>query len=200
MDASKLTYDVIESRHVELRRVLASKDLSHLTERQAVTSYSASRYYSRCFNSPTHGGDPGYVQFYDMLRSRYIYITSQAVGLSHAFHIAKNVHSLFHLILKNTNHEDFTDMTQSTREWWIDNMCYVAIQMSDTEGNIVLLCNNGRTRSPMYLVSYLIFMYSMSVCQSMNIVGDLLKEQRDQPLDRHRSLVPIAELIYNYSA
>lgn len=198
MDASELIYDVIESRHVEWRRFIANKDLSQLTERQVITDFAANRYYSSSFNTAHGGADPDYIEFYDVLRDRYIYVTAQAVGLSHAFHIAKKIDFLFHLIKKNTNHEDYINMETPTRKWWVNNMCHVALLMSDTEGNIVLMCNNGRTRSPMYLVAYLIIMYSMSVAQSMNIVENLLRDQRDQPLDRHRSLVPIAVYIHNY--
>jgi hypothetical protein len=48
----------------------------------------------------------------------------------------------------------------------------------DTRGNIVLFSKNGRTRSPMYLVAYLIIMHCMSVPSAMDIVGNLLIEQR----------------------
>jgi hypothetical protein len=87
-------------------------------------------------------------------------------------------------------------MSKSLKQWWIDNMKYVALQMLDTAGDIVLLCKNGRTRSPMYLVAYLIIIYGMSVNAAMNSIGDLLQEQRELELDRHRSLVPIVEHIY----
>jgi hypothetical protein len=65
----------------------------------------------------------------------------------------------------------------------------------DAEGDVVLLCNRGRSRSPMYLVAYLVVMYNMKSCAAMKCVGKLLLEQRGEVLDRYGSLKPVIDLI-----
>ena len=79
----------------------------------------------------------------------------------------------------------------------MDNMKIVTLQLLHVEGNVVLFCNTGRTRSPMYVVVYLVIVYGMSVESAMNKIGCLLKEQRHLELDRHRSLVPIVNHIHD---
>jgi hypothetical protein len=48
----------------------------------------------------------------------------------------------------------------------------------------------------MYLVAYLVIIYSMSVKAAMTLIDNLLDEYRDLKLDRHKSLVPIITHIY----
>lgn len=193
VDLWELRYGIIESRHVELRRKYAGSDVSRLTEGESPEDYAM----NRDGIGSTSNVKQGFIVFYDELRHRNIYVSSLQVGVSRAFHEEHGIKTLFHLIKKNSNHESYDDMTLTTRKWWLDNMQYVAVQMLDAEGNIVLICNSGRTRSPMYLVAYLIIMYSMTVRKSMKVVADLLNEQRSLVLDRYRSLVPIVENILN---
>ena len=191
-----LLISVIESRHEGLTRLFKDKDTSHLTSKQVLLEYTTSCYYFRRAHDLAEADDKGYLEYYDEPLGRYIFVSSKEVGLSKCFHDDMNIISLFHLIEKSTNHEDYSDMTSSTRQWWLDNMRYVALQLMNTEGNIVIFCNKGRTRSPMYLVAYLVIMHCMTVSRAMSVVGTLLHDQRKLVLDRHRSLVPIIERIF----
>ena len=68
---------------------------------------------------------------------------------------------------------------------------FVALQLQQSEGqNIVVCCNNGRSRSPMYLVAYLMLCCDMSVDDAMTIVRNELFEQREEVLDRCSALRP----------
>ena len=62
---------------------------------------------------------------------------------------------------------------------------YVAMQLNNCTGNVVVSCKNGRSRSPMYLAAYLILCYDISVEEAIDNVGDLLLLQRGECLDRY---------------
>ena len=130
------------------------------------------------------------------LMHRRIFVTTKEVGLSRAFHEENEISYLFNLISKSSNHSHFTDMTAKMMQWWLDNMKHVALQLIDTPGNVVLCCNHGRTRSPMYLVTYIIIVYGVATLNAIDIVHTLLIDQRGQSIDRHDHLVPIVENIY----
>lgn len=74
---------------------------------------------------------------------------------------------------------------------------YVATQMHNTAGNIALACNNGRSRSPMYLVAYLIICYDLTPNDARDTVMKLLRSQRGEELDRHDCYSHIISWIYN---
>ena len=61
---------------------------------------------------------------------------------------------------------------------------YGVLQINKTKGNICLSCKNGRTRSPMYLVAYLVLCYEMSVEEAYATVGSMLLLNRNQIIDR----------------
>ena len=186
-----LKYSVLESRYDVLKRLYANKDLSGLTAREDVTSYASHSSYTRRAHDLPTSDDKGYMVYFDELRQRNIYVSSKEVGLSNAFHTEKDIQYLFHMICKSNNHQHSTDMTPSRRQWWTDNMQYIALQLFETEGNVVLFCNNGRTRSPMYIVAYLIIIYGMNVNDAMHVIEKLLMEQRHLELDRYDSLLAI---------
>jgi hypothetical protein len=117
------------------------------------------------------------------------------VGLSKLFHEDMHIVHLFNLLKKSTNHESYSEMSCRTKQWWLDNMKFVVLQVIDAEGDVVLLCNRGHSRSPMYLVAYLVVMYNMRSCAAMKCVGKLLLEQRGEVLDRYGSLKPVIDLI-----
>ena len=185
-----LIYSVIESRHLTLRRMYEGKDMTGLTVREDLSKYCHMSYYNRRYDpfASDYNGDQGYFVYDDQLFNRKIFISRIQLGLSLPFHQDNGIKALFHLIEKSNNHEDYDRMDPSRRVWWIDNMQCTVLQMLDTEGNIVLFCKNGRTRSPMYLVAYLIIVHAMSVHKAMDIVADLLQQQRGQILDRFESL------------
>lgn len=120
------------------------------------------------------------------------------VGLSKAFHDEFNINYVFHVIEKNSNHDHHSYMSSKQREWWKQNMINVAIEMLDAEGNIALICNNGRSRSPMYLVAYLVIVDGLLPIDAMSRVRDILFVQRNEKLDRFECLQPIVEEIFEF--
>ena len=69
--------------------------------------------------------------------------------------------------------------------------------MLDTAGNVALFCNNGRSRSPMYLVVYIVIVYGLTVEEAVGAVRNELMEQREEHLDRFGCLMLIVEKIWN---
>jgi hypothetical protein len=118
------------------------------------------------------------------------------IGMSRSFHEEKNIDFMFNLLKKRTNHNNYEDMTKTTAQWWIDNIQFVALQIYDTPGNGVIFCKHGRTRSPMYLVAYLVIIYGLSPELAVREVRRILREQRGELLDRFESLIPIIIHIY----
>jgi hypothetical protein len=116
--------------------------------------------------------------------------------MSKAFHVEKEIVCFFNVLLPNATHESYFNMTSHMKQWLVANMRYVAIQMYDTEGNVVIFCNNGRSRSPMYLVAYLILFYDLSYIDARECVRKLLKDDRSQKLDRFGDFGPACEEIY----
>ena len=116
--------------------------------------------------------------------------------MSRSFHHDKRISFVFNLIEQSTNHEHHSDMSTTTKQWWLDNLKYVALQMFDAQGNLVMFCNRGRSRSPMYLVSYYVIIHNMHPIEAMKIVRNSLMEQRGERLDRYDSLTPFIHCIY----
>ena len=81
-------------------------------------------------------------------------------------------------------------MTKYSQAWIVDNMKSVALQLYDTEGNIVMFCNNGRTRSPMYLVAYLVIFHDVFLSEAVAQIKVLLLQFRGYKLDRYDQLMP----------
>lgn len=117
--------------------------------------------------------------------------------MSRSFHHDKRISFVLDLIKQSTNHEHHSDMSTTTKQWWLDNLKYVALQMFDAQGNLVMFCNRGRSRSPMYLVSYYVIIHNMHPIEAMKIVRNSLMEQRGEMLDRYDSLTPFIHCIYN---
>jgi protein-tyrosine phosphatase len=61
----------------------------------------------------------------------------------------------------------------------------VALQVNESEGNIALSCNNGRSRSPVYLIAYLVLCYDKPVDEAIEEVRGELDIQRGECLDRY---------------
>lgn len=88
-------------------------------------------------------------------------------------------------------------MTPKTKLWWKDNLMYVALQIFDAGGNVVLFCKNGRSRSPMYLAAYLVIIHCLTPSESLSCVRKLLQDQRGEELDRYDCLVPFIYHIFD---
>ena len=65
------------------------------------------------------------------------------------------------------------------------------------EGNAVLCCNGGRSRSPTYLVVYLVLCWNISIIQANSMVEALLKDARGEELDRDRRFVQFVSELLN---
>jgi len=132
-----------------------------------------------------------------LLTCRHIFISRKEVGFSQAFHIEKDVHSYVNVLKPNSTHESYNNMTHNTQQWTVENLKCVALQLFDTPGNVVLFCNNGRSRSPMYLVAYLVIFHGLLVSSATTLIRDLLFVSRGLDLDRFNSLLPAIERIYD---
>jgi hypothetical protein len=86
-------------------------------------------------------------------------------------------------------------MTTHCKSWIVENMKFVALQLFDVVGNVVIFCNHGRSRSPMYVVAYLIIFHDLSVDAAMTHLSVLL-EERGIILDRFNDLLPAIENIF----
>ena len=125
------------------------------------------------------------------------YICTKEIGWSKAFHDDFNIKNIFHVTRVNSDHSHHSYMNAELRQWWTTNFIYVTLQMMSTEGNICLFCNNGRSRSPMYLVAYLVVVHSLFPSDAMDIVRCKLWDVRGEQLDRYDSLGVIIEDIYS---
>lgn len=198
MNCSAWKHSVIVSREEEARKYLESHNLNRFTVIEGPLDFAFSMYYGKVYHDTD--ADRGYVEFYDAVRDRKIFFTTHKVGQSHSFHVEKRIKHVVHLIkstdiLKN-NHESHINMTPLLRKRWFINLINVTLQVFEVEGNVTMFCYNGRSRSPMYLVVYLIIIYNMTPDEAMDTVRNLLSSQRDQPMDRHDTLTPLVEDIY----
>lgn len=126
---------------------------------------------------------------------RRIFVSNKQVGLCLNFHDVQGINHLFNVVKKSTNHDTYGNMTKSKVQWWYDNLRYVALQMFEADGDVLLCCVNGRTRSPMYLVAYLVIIYNMTTVKAKGVVATLLQDSRGLIFDRYDSLTPLIELI-----
>jgi hypothetical protein len=190
---------VIESREDAVRTLFAQctpKRKEKLSRIEDVRVLECRHGYSRRYHDLCTF-DKGYFSFYDNYKSRKIFVCRDCVGFSKCFHVEKNVHYFINVLDPQSTHESYDYMTSGMKDWVVDNMKYVALQLFDTEGNIVLFCKSGRSRSPMYLVAYLIIFHSMSINNAFTLVRDLLRDQRNELIDRTQSLLPAIQRIYN---
>ena len=180
---------VIESREDEIRRYFSCRDVSKFDVGECLL-HSSSVVNLKPYPSTS------YFTFYDTAKDRRIFVSSRVTAQSALFQQEHGIAYSFNVLKKSTNHESFHYMSNKRRQWWIDNMMHVAIQMLDSEGDIVLYCLQGRSRSPMYLVAYLVIIYNMSADAAMNEVREMLYNGRGEELDRFGCLKPIIELIH----
>jgi hypothetical protein len=139
--------------------------------------------------------DQGYVDFHDKTHDRHIYVVDKQMGYSKVFHEEHNIHRIFDVIRPCSNHEHSTDMTPHMKRWFIINIKNVCLQMYDCTGNIAIFCHMGRSRSPMYVVAYIILFCNKSLDEAMLAMETLLDKQRHQLLDRHNTLYEIVACI-----
>jgi hypothetical protein len=193
-----IVLEVNETIDCALRRIIAANDQGRLknkhTNAEAVFNieYNKNQLQKRRHDLEDER-DPGYLSFCDQFRDRIIFIAMKEVGQSNLFHRDYDIINIFNVIKPCSNHQHSTDMTPHQKEWFITNILYVCMQMLDMTGNIVLFCHSGRSRSPMYLVAYLILFNNMTVEYANEFVENLLLEHRGHFLDRHNTL---HELIY----
>ena len=190
--------NVVVSREDNVRHYcgkLRVKELKKLTQRKFINDYSE----HKCLSKIAHdqpGEDAGYVRVFDSERSRYIFFAGIKVSLSDAFCIDKEITSLFNVMSPCNLHLSYDHMTPKEKKWQLNNLKYVALQVYDTIGNVVLFCNHGRSRSPMYVVVYLIIFHDLTVHDAMTKIAGLLHTKRGLVLDRYNTLVPAAAEIY----
>ena len=194
-----LAHVVVETKEETVRRFclsLSEDELRNLTRGVVVTDIpSRNQDFIRVHDVMSN--DCGYFRFFDEGRNRTIFVADKIVGNSEAFHFDKNITCVFNVIRPQNLHVSYHHMTPNEKRWVLQNLKYVALQMFDTDGNVVLCCNHGRSRSPMYLVVYMIIFHDVSVNVAMDIVRTSLEQSRCMVLDRNNTLQPAATAIYN---
>ena len=198
------TEDVSESllqeidRYYELQEgVCKRRDGCWHDSRFTVREKGTDIVFIRCIVEPPgiHEGDPGFITFYDARRERNIFVSTWQLAHSAKFHEQMQVNGLFDVIKPNTIHQYFVNMTALNQKWLLMNMRYVSLQIYKTDGNIILSCKNGRSRSPMYLVVYIIVVYDVTIAEAMKIVSTILFDVRNVELDRYELYVPALRYI-----
>jgi hypothetical protein len=139
--------------------------------------------------------DPGYINFFDEFHDRKIFVTTKQVGKSQLFHEEHSINSIWNVISPCSNHEHSSYMSNHTKQWFVTNILHVCLQMFDTEGDIALFCNGGRSRSPMYLIAYMVLFCDVPFDVAHHRIDRLMAQSRNQVLDRHFSLHEIIAII-----
>lgn len=204
-DVLQLKDSVIEGNDVKLRRKfehICAETLSTRYSNVCLISdfeYNVLQESHRRYHNIVKNQDKGFIGLYDKFHNRHIYVASQQVGKSELFHIEFTIQAMFNVIKPCSNHDHSTYMSKSRKEWFTLNIEYVCLQMYDTVGNIVIFCNCGRSRSPMYVVAYFVLFHNMTVHAAMKHVEYILLHEREQVLDRHATLYDIVDAIANDS-
>ena len=147
-----MDHEIIECSDQVIRRRLAFVDPTVLRNKHTNgEKVSGIEYNGKQLEQELHdcyNDDRGYFSFYDQYRHRHIFVTSKEIGRTKSFHNQYDVQSLWDVIKPCSNHEHSSNMTPHRRKWFVTNMLHVCLQMFDTEGNILIFCNTGRSRSP----------------------------------------------------
>ena len=109
----------------------------------------------RCYHSQYHhvdAADDGYMWVYDSYKERRIYVCKREVGRSRYFLEEFAIRSFVDLI--RTNDEHSNDLSLRGREKVYRQICRIVEQLSNSEGNVVVFCGRGRTRSPVHVAAY----------------------------------------------
>ena len=142
---------------------------------------------------PAHAcpwSDPGAFTFPDEKGKRSIIIGSQAYFRNHYHEFkSENAHQI-----KSKAHMDSGVGFCYPAEIKCIMASYISVvesMMAAADGdNILICCKSGRSRSPTYLVAYLVKKYKFCVCKAWLMVQPCLKQARRQELDRDRRFVP----------
>jgi hypothetical protein len=199
MDA-KWVYDVIEGRDQVVRRILSEKDPHVLATKHTNCDVVATIVYKRSEqHTPriyAYGDeDRGFIEFFDEFHDRKIFVATKEVGKSQIFHEDCSIKAVWNVISPCSNHEHSTNMSNHTKQWFVTNILHVCMQMFDTEGDIALFCKAGRSRSPMYLIAYMVLFCDMTFDVAHHKIDRLMQQSRSQVLDRHYSLHAIIAII-----
>ena len=202
MNASELngiSHQVIASFEQQLRRKFSQYMPSTLRDKYSNGCDTSEIVYKKHQENGRHHNfyedDRGYVDFYDRMHERHIYIVEKKVGYSKLFHEEFNIKRIFDVIRPCSNHDHSNGMTPYRKEWFITNIEYICLQMHDSSGNIAIFCHTGRSRSPMYVVAYLILFCGFHFATAMDCIERVLLEQRNLLLDRHNTLYEIVAFI-----
>jgi CO dehydrogenase/acetyl-CoA synthase beta subunit len=132
-------------------------------------SYSF-RYYHRTYHHLDQEDD-GYFWVQDDFKDRKIYISKREVGRSRAFN---EEFGIMHFIdLVNTNDEMSVDLGVRARESVYQQICRIVLQIAQSDGNVVIFCGRGRTRSPAHVAAY----YIVVMCYTPDEARSMLSRQ-----------------------
>ena len=104
--------------------------------------------------------DQGYFAISDNYRQRCIYVSTKAVAENASFLSTMQIEHV--LDLTNEPEVHYMDVTIRERIRVLDGMIHSVQLIMACEGNIVVHCRHGRTRSPALLAAYLMIVACMS--------------------------------------
>lgn len=117
------------------------------------------RYYDGIYHNVDEYDD-GFFFVTDSFKNRKIYVCRVEVGRSKAFHDAFNICHFVDLV--RTNDEHSIDLGRRQQDKVYQQICSIALQIADCDGNICIFCGRGRTRSPVHIAAYLIVVHCYS--------------------------------------
>ena len=103
----------------------------------------------------------------------------------------QNISYFLDIHLSSDNH--FCMMYPSEKKFHMHNMLFATYQLYNTDGNVLVCCGRGRTRSPAYLIAYCIRVLGLSFNSSFDKVNRAFQEQRKEynyTVDRDERFFP----------
>jgi hypothetical protein len=79
---------------------------------------------------------------------------------------------------------DCSNMGPAQQKRFYKNIKWVAMLIASSTGNVLIHCRNGRSRSPMFLVAYLMIFHQLSFQESRSMVAGELWIARRLSYDR----------------
>ena len=113
---------------------------------------------------------------YDNYKERKIFISRREVGRSQCFLEEFAIRSFVDLI--RTNDEHSNDLSSRGKEKVYRQICNIVQQLSNSEGNVVVFCGRGRTRSPVHVAAYFIVLHCYTVQEAHTILSKRLSTYR----------------------
>ena len=137
-----------------------------------------------CMSHPRQGadqfvpteGDQGYFTMYDFYLQRDIYVCEKEIATNVSFLSTMKIENLLDLSKEPEYH--YFDQTPIMRQRVLDGIVHSLKLLMTHTGNVVVHCRHGRTRSPAFLVAYLMIVACLSLEAAHSCVSSEYRKQR----------------------